>query len=60
MKNINNIGLAALSGLAALLFGVLAVASAFRRDGAIALGLFSFAYIMYDVARGFIKESKEE
>lgn len=52
-------GQAVLAGLAAALFGALAVVSAFRRDGASALVSFAFAYIMYDMTRDLIKELKQ-
>ena len=60
MDKISAKGMAILSGLVSLLFAVLAVASAFRRDGASSLVAFSFAYIMYDVTRGLINEGKDK
>ncbi|GEM_PF-3551008 len=48
-----------LAYVAALLMAVLAIASAFRSDGGAALLCFCFAYIAYDLGRGFGKEEKE-
>ena len=44
---------------AAFLLVVLATVNAFRRDGGASLLCFCFAYIMFDLGRGFIKEGKE-
>lgn len=60
MKDINRMGLTVLSGAATALTGALAAASLLRRDGGAALCLFCFAYIMFDVTRGFIREGKED
>lgn len=47
-----------LAYVAALLMAVLAIASAFRSDGGAALLCFCFAYIAYDLGRGFQKEEE--
>lgn len=58
MKRIINNPMALLAVMAAFLFVVLAVASAFRRDGGASLLLFCFSYIMYNLARGFASEKE--
>ncbi|MBQ8070967.1 MAG: hypothetical protein IJ202_08960 [Bacteroidales bacterium] len=52
-------GQSVLAFAAAFLLVVLATVNAFRRDGGASLLCFCFAYIMFDLGRGFIKESKE-
>lgn len=49
-----------LASLASALFGVMTLVSIFRRDGASALVTFAFAYIMFDMAKGLIRERRAE
>ncbi|MBQ6577185.1 MAG: hypothetical protein IJL91_05505 [Bacteroidales bacterium] len=60
MNKFSITGQSVLAFLAAILFGVMAVMNAFREDGGASLLCFCFAYISYDLGRGFVKEGKEE
>jgi len=59
MKKFSITGQSVLAFAAALGLGALAIASAIRRDGGACLLLFLFAYICYDLGKGFLKERKE-